>query len=43
LKPHFPDLKEPTILCLLNEFSEQGGLEVIETAGEQKRHWARSV
>jgi glyoxylase-like metal-dependent hydrolase (beta-lactamase superfamily II) len=43
LKPHFPELREPTILCLLDEFSEQGELRVIEATGEQKRHWARSV
>jgi glyoxylase-like metal-dependent hydrolase (beta-lactamase superfamily II) len=41
--PHFPDLREPTILCLLDEFSEKGRLRVIEATTEQKRHWVRSV
>jgi glyoxylase-like metal-dependent hydrolase (beta-lactamase superfamily II) len=40
---HFPDLREPTIRCILDEFSEKGRLEVVEATAERKRHWVRNI
>lgn len=37
----FPDLREATILCFLNELSEKGRLEVVEGDGGKKVRWVR--
>ena len=37
----FPDLRESTVRCLLNELSEKGRLEVVEEDGGKKIRWVR--
>jgi glyoxylase-like metal-dependent hydrolase (beta-lactamase superfamily II) len=39
--PSFPDLREATILCVLNELSEKGRLAVVKGDGGKKARWVR--
>jgi len=40
-KPSFPDLREATVRCVLNELAEKGRLEVVQEDDRKKVLWVR--